>query len=99
MTTKPELGTFNVWPHSASSLLAMFHNGELKSVPFLKARPGSEIILDTSKGLDAVRRAAELAPDVAIVDIGMLTLNGIETAKQIRQVSPATRVIILNVGK
>ncbi len=45
-------------------------------------------------GREAVRLAETLAPDVALLDISMPELNGIDSTRQIRKVAPATRVII-----
>jgi len=61
----------------------------------LQERPGWQIVGQACDGLEAVQRSAELAPDLVILDIGMPFLNGIEAAKQIRQVSPATKIIFL----
>jgi DNA-binding NarL/FixJ family response regulator len=47
-------------------------------------------------GRDAVRKAKQLTPDIAIVDISMPMLNGIETTRQLRAVSPRTEVIVLS---
>jgi two-component system, NarL family, response regulator NreC len=46
-------------------------------------------------GQEAVRLAGTLCPDVAILDIGMPILNGIDAAKEIARVSPRTRTIML----
>lgn len=54
------------------------------------------VVADTGNGVDAVRLAQEHMPDVALVDISMPGLNGIELARQIRSCSPSTRIIILS---
>ena len=41
-----------------------------------------EVVAETSDGAEAVRRAVELTPDIAILDITMPRLNGIEAARQ-----------------
>ena len=46
--------------------------------------------------VDAVNLAAKLRPDVAIVGLNVPGLNGIETARQIRKLSVATRILILS---
>lgn len=44
-------------------------------------------------GLEALQKAKDPQPDLIILDIGLPILNGIESAKRIRQVSPSSRVI------
>ena len=47
----------------------------------LEERSDWEVIAESGDGRDAVRRAEELKPDVAIVDIGMPLLNGVEATR------------------
>jgi DNA-binding NarL/FixJ family response regulator len=46
--------------------------------------------------VDAIDLAVKLRPDVAIIAVNVLGMNGIETARQIRKLAPATRVLILS---
>lgn len=62
----------------------------------LETRPDWEVVAEVGDGREAVARAAELKPDVAILDIGMPLLNGIDAAHQIGQRSPKTRVLMLS---
>ncbi len=55
-----------------------------------------EIVGEAANGREAVGLAEQLLPDIAIVDIGMPQLNGIEATVQIQKVSPNTRVLILS---
>jgi DNA-binding NarL/FixJ family response regulator len=57
--------------------------------------PRVQIIGEVSDGLDAVLKAEELQPDLILLDIGLPTLDGIEAARQIRALCPASRVIFL----
>src|SRR5205809_4983853 len=59
----------------------IFRNG-LKAV--LSRHPEHEVIAEAADGEIAVRLAAELRPDVVVMDIGMPQLNGIEATRQIR---------------
>jgi len=54
------------------------------------------IVAEADNGRDAVRLASELTPDLAILDISMKELNGIEAAAQMKAQSPGTRVLILS---
>lgn len=54
------------------------------------------IVAEADNGRDAVRLASELTPDLAILDISMRELNGIEAAAQMKAQSPGTRVLILS---
>lgn len=62
----------------------------------LEERSDWEVVADASDGRDAVRQAAELEPDVAVLDIGMPLLNGIEATRQIVRRHPNIRVLILS---
>ena len=46
-----------------------------------------------SDGLEAVRKAKELMPDLILLDIGLPTLNGIEAARRIRNLAPESKII------
>jgi DNA-binding NarL/FixJ family response regulator len=61
----------------------------------LKKRPDLQIVGEVSDGLEAVQKAEELQPDLIVLDIGLPTLNGIEAARQIRKLSPESRILIL----
>lgn len=54
------------------------------------------VVGEANDGEEAVKMGKDLKPDVAILDIVMPKLNGIEATKQIRQVSPSTAVLILS---
>lgn len=62
----------------------------------LEEEPGLQVAAEAANGREAVRACAELQPNVAVVDIAMPQLNGIEAAAQIQKASPATSVIMLS---
>lgn len=61
------------------------------------AHKGWEICGEALTGSQAVAKAQESTPDVAILDISMPELNGIEAAKRILKVSPKTEILVLSV--
>jgi DNA-binding NarL/FixJ family response regulator len=62
----------------------------------LEERPGWQVVGEASDGRDAVKQVVELQPDVAVLDIGMSLLNGIEATSQIIRHAPRVRVMLLS---
>jgi len=62
----------------------------------VESHPGFVVVAEAASGLEAVEMAREHHPDVAVVDIAMKELNGIEAAAQILRHSPRTSVLILS---
>ena len=60
----------------------------------LETREGWSVCGEASTGREAVRLAAELRPDIAIVDLSMPELDGLEVTRQIKRESPSTEVLI-----
>ncbi len=61
----------------------------------LAARRDLQVVCEVSDGLEAVRKACELRPDLILLDIGLPKLNGIEAARQIRTLVPESKIIFL----
>ena len=62
----------------------------------LEERPEWEVVAEAGDGREAVRLAEQHKPDVAILDVAMPLLNGIEATRQITRRVPATRILVLS---
>ena len=62
----------------------------------LEDRRDWRVVAEAGNGRDAVRQALELKPDVAVLDIGMPILSGIEATRQIARRATTVRVVILS---
>jgi len=62
----------------------------------LQKQPEYQVIGEASDGWEAIRQAEELQPDVILLDIGLPALNGIEAARRIREVSPASKILFVS---
>ncbi len=65
-------------------------------VSLLSLAPDLEVVGEAADGRAAVDMTIEKDPDVVLMDISMPTLNGIEATRQIRKLSPSTKVLILS---
>ena len=63
----------------------------------IQEQAGWQIAAEANDGRDAVTKAAECQPDVAILDITMPSLNGLDAAKQIAKLAPRTKILILTI--
>jgi CheY-like chemotaxis protein len=73
------------------------HEGVRKQIcALLRRETGFEVISEAENGLESVRHAAELQPDVIILDITMPALGGIEAAARIRRVAPNSKIVFLS---
>ena len=68
--------------------------GRLRKI--LEERPDWEIVGEANDGRAAVQQAIALKPDIAILDIGMPFLNGIDATRQIVRKVPGVRVLMLS---
>jgi DNA-binding NarL/FixJ family response regulator len=61
----------------------------------LRRQASVQVVGEVQDGLEAVRQAELLQPDLIILDIGLPGLNGIEVARRIGKVASAARIIFL----
>ena len=65
----------------------------------LQSHEGWDVCGEAVDGRDAVRKAAQLNPDVVVLDIGMPNLNGLDAARDILHDEPGTMVLILTIDE
>ncbi len=82
--------------HKIRLLLADDHavlRAALRSL--LNAEPDMEVVGEASDGREAITKVAELHPDVVLMDVTMPIMNGLEATRQIKQLEPAMKVLLL----
>ncbi len=78
-------------------LLADDHTLVRKGIrALLQALPGVEVVAETADGREALALIEQHRPDVALLDITMPGLNGLEVAARSAKLSPQTRIVILS---
>jgi DNA-binding NarL/FixJ family response regulator len=65
----------------------------------IERMPDVEVVGEAGDGLELLNLLKELAPDMAIIDIAMPSLRGIEAAREIKMSHPLTKVLILTMHK
>jgi DNA-binding NarL/FixJ family response regulator len=65
----------------------------------LSTQPDIEVVAEAGNGREAVEKAAECKPDVAVIDVSMPELNGIEATRRITGQGASTRVLALSMHK
>ena len=82
---------------SIQILLADDHTVVRKGLRLLlESHPGFQVVADAADGREAVAMAERFHPDVAVLDVGMPILNGIDAARQIAAHLPRTAIVILS---
>lgn len=61
----------------------------------LEAQPDMEIVAEVENGLQAVKQALALQPDIVLMDVMMPEMNGIEATRKIKELLPQTAVVAL----
>jgi DNA-binding NarL/FixJ family response regulator len=57
-----------------------------------------EVVAEAENGAEAIAKAEDLVPDVVLMDVRMPRVNGIEAARQIRDLCPSTKILMLTVS-
>jgi two-component system response regulator NreC len=76
-------------------LLADDHQIFRDGLKALLERKGCEIVAEAADGRQAARLARRVAPEIAVLDLGMPLLNGVDAAREIQRRAPRTRTILL----
>lgn len=76
-------------------LLADDHPMFRQGLKALLEREGFEVCGEAADGHEAVRLARDQSPDVAVLDVGMPLMNGLEAAREIQKRVPTTHVVLL----
>ena len=62
----------------------------------LEREPGFNVVGECSDGLEAAQLVEQIQPDVLVLDLMIPSLSGVEVARQVRQRSPSTCIVILS---
>ena len=62
---------------------------------FLVTQPGLSVVGEAGSGEEAIQLAAQLIPDVILMDLIMPNMDGVETTRRVKQVSPRSQVVVL----
>lgn len=76
-------------------LLAEDHILVRQGLRNLLEQEGMQVVAEAAQGQEAVALASTLHPDVAVLDISMPLMNGLDAARELHQVSPKTKTILL----
>jgi two-component system response regulator NreC len=77
-------------------LIADDHALVREGIGILISRGGFTVVAEASNGQEALAHALSHQPDMAVLDMSMPIMNGLETAHEMRKLSPRTRSIVLS---
>ena len=62
---------------------------------YLETLPDFTVVGEAASGEDAIEMVSELIPDIVLMDLIMPGMDGIETTRRVKQISPRTQVVVL----
>ena len=62
----------------------------------LREKPELQVVGEVSDGMEGVRKAEELQPDLILLDVGLPTLDGIEAARRIYRLSRKCKIVFVS---
>jgi len=62
---------------------------------YLEAQPDISVVAQAGSGEEAIRLAQEFIPDVVLMDLLMPGMDGVETTRRVKNISPRTQIVIL----
>lgn len=62
---------------------------------FLEAQPDISLVAQAGSGDEAIKLAMEHVPDVVLMDLVMPDMDGVETTRRVKNISPRTQIVIL----
>lgn len=65
----------------------------------LSSQPDLEVVGEAQDGLEAIRAAEQLLPDLVLMDLSMPKMNGMEAIREIKRRCPDTRILVLTVHR
>jgi two-component system response regulator NreC len=76
-------------------LLADDHLMVRQAIKMALVQAGLQVVEEASNGQEAISKCRDSRPDIAVLDVSMPLINGIDAAREILQVCPATKIVIL----
>ena len=73
-----------------------FKDWRRQVLSLFQTRPEWQVIAEAADGPEAIQKTEELKPDLIVLDIGLPKLNGIAAARQMRQLSPSSKIVFLS---
>ncbi|PYU19272.1 MAG: DNA-binding response regulator [Acidobacteria bacterium] len=71
------------------------HTVVRQGIKSLLERQGIQVVGEAGDGQELIRLAGQHSPDVAVIDIGMPLLNGLDAARELKRSAPKTKAILL----
>jgi DNA-binding NarL/FixJ family response regulator len=85
-------------PQALRLVVADDHPFYRRGLVQILADAGLEVVAEVANGQDAIRATEETAPDVVVMDLNMPGMSGLEATRQLTQIAPMTRVLVLSVS-